>query len=250
MTVGKTVGAELQYVDFTGGVDYLFEAAGASAALEVTRRTNEQERRSHEAASKHEHVINGFLGRYDWWVVFDGYPTYQGIDQAIGGVLLRLEQHEFLDYHREKHYWWLRQVPTLKDTLTRMGKLHVMGARVLDPHVGGNGTIYLNVSSSYVYGGADDALGILERLVRDSDGDRQKLRNADVTERHLWIWTDWCTPEGLRHAFTEVTRTLPSRPANLPEEVTHLWCVDEITGSGWTFNSLDGWEHVIAEPDA
>lgn len=102
----------------------------------------------------------------------------------------------------------------------------------------------------------DDVVTFVEQFVESRPSDVDKLRRADVDERHLFIWggefsTGWVPLRALQLDVPD----LPVRAPRLPEEVTHVWVAPEAvppsrivawsaTSSGVTVGTVtpDGWK--------
>lgn len=240
--VEARLGVQLRFADTTGGVDYVFEWAGAPSALEVTRLTDRREKEGMKVWANRYSVRETHLLRHSWWVVTEGHPQYSTVYELIVPALQELELHQLQEYSSQMD-WWLEHSPTLRDAVQRLRSARVSDAR----HISTKGEVrqvLLSPSGGWVSDGPNGALEELENFLASASDVLEKLRSSAAHERHAWIWTDTDTPGRVRRPLESTEWGLPTRAPSLPDEITHLWVVDEQTGNGWTWFRVEGWSTI------
>lgn len=246
--VCRETGATLHYSGQAGGIDYTGKCGTQSIILEVTRFTDRTLLRDWDAAVKFDDAPE-IPTRSSWWLTFEGHPYYAELEKRLGPALQELEFHGLSYYYRPDMAWWMSQVPSLRESIAALNQEQVTAARVLETKVPPPPS-YLFVSSSgaWSYGGANEALAVLETYLTDEEKHLTKTSVEPADVRHLFVWSDTATTNEYSRALSEdrYWPILPTRAPNIPHAIDHLWLVYEPTGLGWHWTALTGWQTIQA----
>jgi hypothetical protein len=249
--VEKVLELDLEFADLNGDVDYVFRRSEQRGALEVSRIT----RRAHHQGAfewqRDNQSVDAPWLRNSWLVMTEGYPRFNGIWDSIGSALHRLEMHH-LDRYGESMDWWLRHVPTLEEVVEVFRQRRVRAAYAYardhnDP-IDSVSKIFINPSGTWMSDGPDGAIDEFNKLV-DLSWIRKKfdkLRSTKADEQHMWFWVDSFTLERLREPVHDPDShlALPTSMPDVPDNVTHLWLIDDVVNHGWLWTRDGEWSWV------
>lgn len=244
--VAATTGLHFEFSG--GGIDFTCTDGPQRTVLEVTRCTRPMLKRDELAAAAHAERTLPIWTSRSWWVTFDGHPVYNGLPERLSEPLRRLETHGVSEFDTASHAWWMRRAPTLSPSVQALEDEHVLYARTLDmkdPHAPPQ--LFVSATGGFTYGGPDSALEVLESYLLSEQLHLNKTALEPADERHLFVWTDLATEEGLARALRTTWPALPTRAPALDPAPDHLWLVDEATGLGW-HHGPSGWEAIEAGP--
>lgn len=225
-------------------VDYISEDLSLSSAVEVTSHTNQSRSSLVNGTTNFTGSIKCHGLGHDWLVQTRDFPHMKNLERKVVPELRSLNMHGLTEYHKSLHEWWMSDVPTLKRSIAVFNSSGVeslkRGKMVND--ISNVAELIVLPSINWIYGGPDSALEIVEQSTVLKIDNRNKLLNSNMKHRHLFVILDSNTDPDVREAFHANRLLLPSRPPNLPMEITHLWLVDFQTELGWYFQPSIGWQ--------
>ncbi len=250
--VEKYFGIDLKYADFNGQVDYKFERDGQECAIEVSRFTEERQKNLWSSFEPGSDMLYHPPLMFQWLLSAKGMPRLNEVKARVLPALHILERYDLNSYWHGLHSWWFERDEELRIVSLAFSEVGIESAQSGREFFKHSAEQPFNVGvtfrSFWSYGNADSALEILENHISSTEDNRKKLYESKAIERHLWLWLDRHTVGGVLEAFKGLDNHLPTRKPNLPEEVTHLWFVNEENGYGWFFNPLEGWASLSELP--
>ena len=248
--VEKFYRTSLDLNDLNGEADYIFITDEGASVLEVTSYWMQD----YYEASLQENQNNSFFTtqwlKHNWMIAFDGYPTQKHVKEHLLRHIRELERHYILMFDWTLNEWWMRNVPTLENTLNAFSEFKVISARIVSRDIyldldQSERLVWLMPTTSYSYGGTNGALEVIELIVKANLRDQQKLAENPAPNKHYWIWINEYTHPSILEAFKGNSfRRLPERNPRFPEAITHFWIVQQGANTGWHFNPQRGWAIV------
>jgi hypothetical protein len=248
--VENRLGIQLEFSDLNGQVDYLaLEPNSPAMALEVTSFADSDKWELSKVAHAQNYLIEKHYLNRNWLINVNGVPNFKKLERELIPRLVDLDIHDLSEVRASTQGWWLENVPTLQGLIKAIKSNNVefisswignfKGQLESDPRLAA--IIY---SENWMYGGVDSSLELVEKFIECNIQDRRKLRESSLLNRHIFIWVNQFSKTEVREVFDGAILTLPTRPPNLPEEVTHLWLADEVTKKTFYFDPVLGWEVI------
>lgn len=242
--VERVLQVNLQHHDQYGSVDFVFRHGDKSAALEVTRYTDREERKNHEAWRRYadQAYVASSLSR-SWIVTTDGATQFKVLKKQLEIALLELEQRGITEYDSED-----AEIYPLAGWLSPEASALLQSNRVNHAVVAersGEPTVLLLHATRKSAHGPGLAAVAVESFIAETPDNLQKLARSGAVERHLWVWVDAHTQA--QAELPLLRDDLPDYPIALPPEVTHLWMCHENRLPGWRFSTEEGWR-LTGEP--
>lgn len=246
--VEKYLGVNLKYVDLNGQVDYKFDRDGQDCALEVSRFTEELQKERWAGFRDGDELFNFYPLRRQWYLSAHGMPKIKDVKALILPALHILERYHLDSYWPSMQSWWFEHERELKQVAFAFRSVGVESAQsaigmfeIDDAHPFNVG---ISFGMNWSYGNPDSALEIVENYIAGTGDNLKKLRESGAKERHLWLWLDRHTLRGVLEAFNGMNTLFPTRNPVLPEEVTHLWLVNEENEYGWFHGPAERWSRL------
>jgi hypothetical protein len=231
-------------------VDYVSKEQNLNIALEVSRYTEGIQKGLWKGYKSSNTLFYApYLHRH-WLVSTDGAVRQDIFKDEVPPALYTLERLGLSAFNEMQH-WWFNEVRELQLVLQIFEANFVRFAQSapemysfseVDPR-----NIGVSSGINWSYGGPDESLTLLEKYIGDTEDNKAKLASTDRQDRHLWLWIDEYTLKSVLDAFSDDENRLPSREPVLPEEITHVWIVNELNGYGWYFSPDEGWQVVREE---
>lgn len=228
-------------------VDYVSKEPILNTALEVSRYTEGIQKGLWKGYKSSNTLFYApYLNRH-WLLSTDGAVRQDKFKDAIPAALYTLERLGLCAFNEMQH-WWFNEVRELQSALEIFEANFVRFAQSapemysfseVDPR-----NIGVTSGISWSYGGPDESLILLENYMGNTEDNKSKLASTGKINRHLWLWIDDFTLNSVLKAFSDDETRLPSREPVLPEEITHVWIVNELNGYGWYFSPDGGWQDV------
>jgi hypothetical protein len=231
----------------SGRVDYVSKFQHDDTALEVSRFTNHSQKTLSAGYRSQDSLIYIPILGLHWLVTTDGVVRQDKLKTEIPIALHTLERMGLSAYN-ELQYWWFDQVRELRQVLEifRSNSINYAQAanHMFSEREDGPRNVAILPGQNYSYYGPDTSLEIIEDFILSNLDNRQKLQASLKAHRHLWLWLDGNSNKSVLEAFREDETRLPARPPKLPEEITHLWVVNEENMSGWHYDPSEGWRFL------
>ena len=114
---------ELEYNDATGQADYF--CSGSGDLVEVTSYFMQDYFENDLMHAKDNLLIETHILSFNWLVAFDRYPKRNHVEAEVVPHLQRLEIHQIGEFHDSSHIWWMKEVPSLSETLRKFAKFGI-----------------------------------------------------------------------------------------------------------------------------
>ena len=209
------------------------------SAVEATRATNEHMERLYAAVMREDVGGDRFkrtLARNTWMIAVSASTNIKRLLQRADALLAQLEFEGRKEFDVGDD---TENSPTVK---LLWDGLRVMYGGIVES---GPYTVHqILLPSDQGTLAPDQVVAAIECEAQKEDN-RVKLARANTTERHLFVQLDH-----LAYPAHEAMRAcgLPSRPVDLPSEITHVWVASHIGSAHrylvWRFSALDGWTDV------
>lgn len=231
-------------------VDYVSKEPNLDTALEVSRYTEGIQKGLWKGFKSSNTLFYVPYLRRHWLVSTDGAVRQDKFNDEVPPALYTLERLGLSTFNEMQHCWF-NEVRELQLALQIFEANSVRFAQSapemysfseVDPR-----NIGVSSGINWSYGWPDESLTLLEKYIGDTEDNKSKLASTGKQDRHLWLWVDEFTLKSVLNAFSDKESRLPSRKPVLPEEITHVWIVNELNGYGWYFSPNGGWQVVLEE---
>lgn len=240
----------LEFADISGQVDYLSsDKKNSKIALEVTTFTNSESWQLFKMGDEGKYLIESHFLHQNWLINVKGVPNFLKLNRELLPRLADLEIHQLSELRTSTQGWWLEKVPTLKNLFSAIhsNKVEYISSRIgsfkdqkdNDPRL-----IAITSSENWIFEGVNSSLELIEDFLQSNSNDRRKLQATGFSNRHIFIWIDRFSRREIREIFDKVIIELPTRTAELPEEITHLWIADDVTRKAMYFDSTLKWQLI------
>jgi hypothetical protein len=237
----------LKYVDVSGQVDYLnHDGEDFEMALEVTRFTDQDKFQLSTMDVANKYVVERMDIHHNWWINIRGVPNFRKLELELYPFLVDLEIHGLREVNLPYQGWWLEKVPTLRRAYEGLRNNHVenITSRIgmfSNQNFEETRLIAITSSENWIFGDANATLELIESFLESNKNDRRKLSESGKSSRHEFIWIDEYSPKPLREMFDREDVQLPSRVAELPDEISDLWVADSVRKLAMYFNATGLW---------
>lgn len=243
--VERSLGAELEHADRTGGVDYL--SIDGCHAVEVTRVTIGSKRAGRAALTESREAgeLEGEL--QTCWIAFvpETQPALNTLLQSLHPAVVELERAGESGYERNTAAVHILQGGPLSAPYSVLLDAGVdRAAAVLDhshrqhPH-----KVIPSLVSGGSAGGSDEAVELLMQALAEKKDNPAKLMASGRENRHLFVWVDDDTRFAIARPLSREAPSwsdggfgIPTTQPELDHAVTRLWVVHQRSRRGWLWD--------------
>ncbi len=220
----------------------------AVGAMEVGRNTVPAARMAENAYGKNAAGPRRITGLDRTWLVLceRDATRFNRLLDRLAPLLRELESTGRTKADTFGAYPYGGQHLTVEWRLRELGVVHVSSFDARE----GRPEVHVAHSHGYTSGlGAEVAVAEAENWLLSSDADQQGARNklldAGMPERHMFVWVDRHNVPASRGLAEP---RLPTRSPVLPPEITHLWLAADsgLRGlGGWYWSPTHGWTQLV-----
>jgi hypothetical protein len=228
-------------------VDYISKDTNMNTALEVSRYTDGIQKGLWMGYKSSNTLLYAPYLHNHWIISTDGAVRQDKFSDEVPPVLFTIERLGLSAFNEMQH-WWFDEVRELREVLRVFGANSVRFAQSapemysyseVDPR-----NIGVTSGINWKYEGPDASLTQLEKYISSTEDNKSKLSSTGRQNRHLWLWIDEYTLNSVFKAFSDSETRLPTRKPVLPDEITHVWIMNELNGYGWYYSPDECWQVV------
>lgn len=228
-----------------GMVDFVFDGSAPDGAVEVTSFTDPKGRQASAEWGKSQESVFVYASLANSWLLSVHERTrFKGLAARCAPALVQLEAAGLTNMTAEMCSTF--PPGSVADSMKLLVHNGVSDAEVIDTKPP-TGQVHISPTGSAWAADADAALQDLEAHLASAETTdvRAKLAATGFSERHAFLWVDYFNRFGA--AWPIAHGDLPSRPPQLPAEITGVWLALR-QGDGWWWSSASGWQRFRFTP--